>query len=114
MYKIKEGAVIDTLRPEIKDALPVMENVFSSRGVDMVVTAGTDGKHMTNSYHYKALAVDLRLASRLDSALSDEEVKNDLSDVLGPAYDVVLEGDHFHVEYDEKRALALGLFPVRA
>jgi hypothetical protein len=59
---------------------------------------------MTTSYHYLNLAVDLRLPSRINELISDSAVTRDLKAILGPAYDVVLESDHIHLEYDAKRA----------
>ena len=65
-----------------------------------IITSGRDGKHMKNSKHYTGEAIDLRTrdltrgkATRLLKALRDK---------LGNKYDVILETDHIHLEYDPR------------
>ena len=72
-----------------------------SVGKDCVVTSGRDGKHGKNSKHYTDEALDFRIWN-----LGGEEnimlVVDALKDLLGDDYDVVLEPDHIHAEYDPK------------
>jgi hypothetical protein len=56
-----------------------------------------------NTFHGKSLAVDVNLVDTVDprrAALADWLVMR-----LPAGFDVILEGDHIHVEADPKRAL---------
>lgn len=67
-------------------------------GVDIVVTSGTDGKHMQRSKHYSGEALDLRTSN-----LTKEQIQGlmqELKKRLGTNYDIVLESSHLHVEFD--------------
>lgn len=56
------------------------------------------------SLHSQGLAVDFRLPSYFSgfSAHHDKSIRQQLHHLLGSDYDVVLEDDHIHVEYDPK------------
>ena len=75
-----------------------------SRALDLgeaIVTSLRDGSHSVNSLHYKGLAVDFR-TKHLDEANIGALVTG-LKVYLDPhGYDVILEGDHIHVEFDPK------------
>lgn len=69
-------------------------------GAGAIITSGIDGKHMQNSLHYSGRAFDFRT-----KLLHFEVVKlivAELKERLGKDYDVILEGDHLHVEWDPK------------
>jgi hypothetical protein len=68
----------------------------AGQGHRFMVTSVTDGKHMVGSFHYRGLAVDLRLPE----AHLASKVAQDLSQALGNEFDVVFEKDHIHIEYD--------------
>ena len=75
-------------------------NFGESIGKDMIITSGIDGQHMEGSRHYTGEALDFRR-----SHLSPEECDlfvGDLRRRLDRDYDVVLESDHVHCEYDPK------------
>jgi len=64
----------------------------------LTVTSALDGVHKTGSLHYQGLAIDIR-----SRTLPDElTIANELRDDLGPDYDVLLERDHIHIEYDPR------------
>ena len=100
--RTKDGSVnLEGLDQVVKDALPVMETcrrtalkVLSSG--EMVVTSARDGKHKDNSLHYVGKAVDLRIRDYVDTWAMY------LHNTLGKDWDVVIESDHIHVEYDPK------------
>lgn len=94
------GARILGLRPEIVIGLTIANDVFREFGFDCIVTAGIDGSHSRGSIHYKGLAVDLR--TRHVPAAEHQKVVGKLQERLGDDFDVVLEGDHVHLEYDPK------------
>lgn len=103
---LKPGAQIDGLGPEVRAALPIMEDARRDAleaccRAPMAVTSGAeghagDGVHGEHSLHYQGRAVDLRV---LDFAHVWAAA---LTARLGPGWDVVLERDHLHVEYDSK------------
>lgn len=62
-----------------------------------------DGVHGKDSLHYKARAIDLRIrdVEHPRVGVFCKMARN----LLGEDYDVVLEGDHIHIEYDPKTEL---------
>jgi hypothetical protein len=102
---MKPGASITGVSPEMAFGMVIISGVFQSRGVPCVITAGTDGKHGVGSLHYIGSAVDIRLPSRFTSTIeSDGAMRRDLELALGEEWDVVLEVDHLHVEWDPKKS----------
>lgn len=101
MVAIKEGVSISGLKPEILLAVVAAISVYQVYNLTVTITACKDGKHMDGSKHYIGQAVDLRLPSWYGlSAEADKVVHKLLKANLGNEYDVVLEGNHIHVEYD--------------
>ena len=67
-------------------------------GVDCWITSANDRVHSAGSLHYSGLAMDFRtrdIPAELRKSFS-EKVKS----ALGSEFDVVLESDHLHVEFD--------------
>lgn len=75
-------------------------------GAEVVVTSGNDSAHGSASLHYADRAVDLRTGTHFIPPLMTREqaeaIVAALRRRLGRDYDVVLEADHIHVEYDPK------------
>jgi len=103
MLLLKPGVRIAGLRPEILFAIIAAERVCAEMGVDCVVTACVDGAHMSGSLHYCGLAVDLR-SRHFRPGDADKAIAR-IKQCLGADYDVVLENDHIHVEFDQKQPL---------
>ena len=103
MLLLKPGVRVAGLRSEILLAVVAAERVCAEMGVDCVVTACVDGVHQAGSLHYCGLAADLRSRDfrpgDLDKAIAR------IRQCLGTDYDVVLENDHVHVEFDQKQPL---------
>ena len=99
MLRFKDGVSV-TFTPEVNRILEAAEYTFQAHGYSCVCTAGTDGKHMEGSLHYKARAVDLR--SRHVAADALPKIVDELKERLGKDFDVILEGDHVHAEHDPK------------
>lgn len=100
---IKKGVSVIGLQPEILLGLIVCREVFLARKIPLTLTSGTDGQHGNNSLHYKGRAVDLRLPSRY--SIEDEidlSILVECREALGEQYDIVLESDHIHLEFDPK------------
>lgn len=98
---IKPGVRIHGLRPEVILACVVAEGVYREEGFDLTITAGIDGKHMAASLHYAGCAVDLR--TRDIPADKLEKIRKKIKERVGDDFDVVLEGDHFHLESQPKQ-----------
>ena len=81
------------------EAICAAANVWSRQGLDaLVITSARDGDHRPGSMHYQGDAIDLR-SRNLPDAFS---ARDRLQTLLGDEYDVVLEADHIHVEYDPR------------
>ena len=95
--RFKPGISIEGIKPELLAGLMVADDIFHREfKAEMTITAVTDGKHMTNSKHYTGHAVDIRTRdlSRPEAILSR------LNQELDEWYDIVMESDHIHFEYD--------------
>lgn len=101
--KLKEGINPAGVRPELLLALLVADRIYTKRGQRLVVTSLNDGTHGLTSLHYAGCAADLRTKYFTPEEARDtvDELKTDLGN--GPDYDVVLESDHIHVEWQPKR-----------
>lgn len=101
---LKHSARITGIGNEILFAIQVAEGVWKDKGLGILtITSCTDGKHSPGSKHYVGKAVDFRSMN-----LTNDQVQfaaTDLKDRLGTEYDVVVEGDHIHVEHDPKAPL---------
>ena len=89
--KTKPGASLEGAQPVLLDGLAKLDALWLKHGMELIVTAGTDGKHRVGSLHYLGLAADLRFPLR-----------DEIRAALGPDWDVVWESDHVHVEFDPK------------
>jgi len=103
MLLLKPGVRVAGLRPEILLAVVAAERVCAEMGVDCVVTACVDGVHQAGSLHYCGLAVDLR-SRDFRPGDADKAIAR-IKQCLGADYDVVLENDHIHVEFDQEQPL---------
>jgi hypothetical protein len=102
----KSSADIDQLSPEIERTLNDIVVVWSENNAPTpVITSGNDGRHSTNSFHYRDLAIDLRANNISDNQAAT--IAADLQVRVGDDYDVIFErfpnnpaNDHIHLEYD--------------
>lgn len=73
--------------------------VWKKHGMEaLTITSARDGAHKKNSLHYHGKAFDLRTRDVADAVAMREE----LQQRLGLDFDVILEPDHIHVEYDPR------------
>jgi len=98
MIRYKPGVKVAGIRPEILAAYPVIEAAYGSKTA--VITSACDGKHSRGSFHYLGLAIDLR-TRHLEEGGAEQIVKL-MVEWLTDEYDVVLESDHIHLEFQPK------------
>jgi len=96
----KDGVEIAGLRAEALVGLVTCNEIYRQHGYSCVVTSITDGRHSRGSLHYVGLAFDLR--TRHIPPSSQILVKKDIQDALTHEFDVVLEKDHLHIEFQPK------------
>ncbi len=97
---IKSGARVFGIKPELLLALIVADGIWTERGKMLTVTSFTEGKYMPGNLHYKGPGVDF-----LSNDLGNQEQADLLTTLksrLGSDWNVLLEGDHYHVEFDPK------------
>lgn len=95
--RLKPGVRVLGIRGEIMFAVLAVDEVYAEYAEELVITSVTDGRHMRGSLHHCGLAMDCRLPKHnLDSIVAEIQRR------IGVHYDVVLESDHIHVEFDYK------------
>jgi hypothetical protein len=99
---LKPGVRILGIKPEATLALIVAEGVFRDQGQECIVTSVVDGEHSAGSIHYQGFAFDLRI-KHLSSGVA--KIHGELKARLGADFDVLLEADHIHVEFQPKTPL---------
>ena len=103
LYKVKGGVSTTYLKYVIENKLneiALICKLVNGVNYEMTITSGNDGVHKKDSKHYKNEAVDIRTRDI-------EENKKELTRLwikrwLGSNYDVILENDHIHIEYETK------------
>jgi hypothetical protein len=89
---LKLGVDISRLADQVRRALATIDRVFQKAGEEAVITSTYEGTHGPASLHYANRAIDLRLPKA--------DLIPELTHELGPAFDVVRESTHIHIEYD--------------
>ncbi len=101
--RIKAGVRLRGLSPQALLVIQVAAPIWESVGApELWITSGTDGRHSRNSYHHCGDGLDLRtrnLPGGYQGAAA-QEATTKLQGSLGAEYDVVLEANHIHVEYE--------------
>ena len=91
---------------ELLLGLVVAESVYKRFGVELTVTSCVDRTHSRESEHYGGRAADLRtweIKPIIEAQqLTLEHLVTILRAALPADFDVVLEADHVHLEYDPK------------
>jgi hypothetical protein len=97
--KTKDKTVNMALTDNMKNALVKIETAcqrVEGPKYEMTITSAKDGKHMVGSLHYTGNAIDIRTRDMIFLS----KVKRQITFDLGIDFDVVLENDHIHIEYD--------------
>ena len=103
MNGIKQGASVFNLKPEMVIAYFIACGVYNNySGVcyDCIITSGTDSKHSRGSQHPLGYAIDLRISNLPTEKIS--KITDLIRDSLAGEYQVILETDHIHIEFDPK------------
>ena len=103
MIRFKRGVKLRGMSPQIGIAINVADGVYGDLGYETVVTSVCDGKHSPGSLHYVGLAADFRTRHLNHADLHHIKAHGKLRSRLGVEFDVVLERDHIHVEWQPKR-----------
>ena len=93
---IKNGVDLRGLTPQMAIAYTIATKCYGQ--YDCVITSANDSKHGPNSLHYSGRALDLRTRHLNEQGL--QAVFHKLKEALGEQFDVVLESDHIHLEWD--------------
>lgn len=101
MLALKEGVDIKKVQPEIVIGIAIVASCFADLKYHCTVTACRDGKHMEGSLHYKGFAVDIR--SRDIRNENGAALMATCKEALGAQFDLVIESDHWHLEFDPKK-----------
>lgn len=98
---LKPGVNVQGLRPEILLAMIIARDVYVKEGLEACcITSVCDGKHSPTSLHYAGQAFDIRIWDIAPDALGNLVLA--IRAALTTDYDVVLEKDHIHVEYQPR------------
>jgi hypothetical protein len=100
--KFKDNSIgFQSLKPQIVLALIIVDQIMKESGQEAIITSINDSRHAETSLHYDGSAVDIR--SRTFS--NPEQVLALCKQALGNSndFDMILESDHFHLEYQPKR-----------
>ena len=78
----------------------VAHAVMDAMGMDCVITSATDSTHGRAGLHYVGYAIDLRIRDM--SARDINASISSIMEALGPEFDVLLETNHIHIEFQPK------------
>jgi len=99
--RLKPGVRVQGMQPELMLAMVVANEVYKSHNIEFVVTSVVDGRHSHTSLHYSGNALDCR--TRDMSRDLAEFVTKEIKEGLGDDYDVILESNHIHIEYQPRQ-----------
>jgi len=92
---IKAGVDISRLQPKIRKRLKQIETiVWNVINEELIITSTYEGDHGASSLHYADSAIDIRRSNKPDKIVMEIKL------ALGKDYDVILENNHIHIEYD--------------
>lgn len=82
-------------------AAVVVASVYHDHNYECVITSATEGSHSIGSLHYSGEALDFR-TNHIPLKVVLDQMVTDIKLALGGDFDVVLEQDHLHVEFQPK------------
>ena len=96
--RTKQGVSVRGVAPELVFASLICESVFNEAGQKFTLTSVCDGRHKVNSLHYVGKAFDIRVYDL--RGISSYVMASRLQEALGSEFQVIVEPDHIHVEFD--------------
>jgi hypothetical protein len=100
MY-LKNGVSLSKLQGCMCVAVICANDFCNQINVPFFITSGNDGVHMDHSLHYDGLAIDIRTNTMTD--YQKNLCISYLRERLDGCFDIILESDHIHIEYDENK-----------
>lgn len=94
---IKAGVDISRLERNTRRGLQKVSDVFKGHKLEVMVTSTYEGNHSEGSLHYANQAFNVRTPAKDPVTICYE-----VMDAIGTDFDVAIEGNHIHVEYDPK------------
>lgn len=88
------------LKPELVLAIMIARDIYAQYHEDFRFTSVVDGEHGAVSYHRAGYGMDFNAPGKQSVTI---HILRDLKQKLGPEFDVVVEPDHWHVEFDVRR-----------
>lgn len=98
MIETLPGVNLIGLHPKMQLCNCILTVLYYQFDQVLVITSAVDGVHTKGSLHPKGRACDYRIWYFTEEQL--EELVRAINKALGPGYDVVMEADHLHIEYD--------------
>lgn len=96
----KSGVKLFGLKSETLAAMIAVDGAYNDLGHDLVITSVRDGQHSRTSLHYVGYAFDCRIHGINPERLS--ELVQLIRESLTDEFDVILEKDHIHIEFQPK------------
>lgn len=96
--RTKDSGVSTDFTDKMMKGMYAVDMLFRMLKIDLIVTSGKDGVHGENSLHPEGNAADIRIWHMEVPANFVWAMRR----VLGKEFDVILEDDHIHMEYDPK------------
>ena len=95
--------VKDDVQPELIRLVAAVANLAQEMPIDIMITAGIDGVHLRDSYHYALRAIDLRTHNFPDQA-AIKVFSDKLLATHGPGHQILHESigtpnEHLHVQF---------------
>jgi len=100
MMQAKHGVEINGIKPEAVWACIIVNDICKKYGVDFTQTSGTErvnGGRKKGSLHKVGFGFDVR--TRNMGATEVLKIVQEFIDSLTAEFDVVLEADHIHIEF---------------
>jgi len=101
--RLKQGVRTTGVQSALLIAMMVADQVCRENAVEFVITSIVDGVHSAGSLHYIGSAFDMR--TRNMNTIVKQRASDEIRTRLAEDYDVVLESDHIHVEWQPKQPL---------
>jgi len=100
MIRIKDDSVcVGSTSIGLWIAITIAEQVYAEYGKELVWTSANDARHSVTSLHYNGDAGDFRIYDDVDMV----SVRNEIKRRLNIDYDIILEGNHLHIEFQPRR-----------